>query len=67
MIEMCKWYRTTGYPNFKPVCVMGHRASLKCHSINPSCPDYFPSEEGPKKNLEKGEDNGKQGNNNVPR
>jgi len=39
MIEMCNHYTTTGYPNFKPRCKAGLRASLKCHSKN-SCPMY---------------------------
>lgn len=39
MIELCNHYTTTGYPNFKPRCKVGLRASLKCHSKN-SCPMY---------------------------
>lgn len=43
MIEMCRYYTTSGYPSFKPLCKKGHRASLKCHSINYACLDYMPS------------------------
>lgn len=39
-IELCICYTTSGFPDFKPRCNRGHRASLKCHSINPDCPDY---------------------------
>ena len=39
MIEMCCNYTTTGYPNFKPRCRAGFKASLKCHSKN-DCPKY---------------------------
>lgn len=40
MIEMCYFYTTTGYPQFKPRCKVGLRASLKCHSKN-NCPAYM--------------------------
>jgi len=32
MIELCSNYTTTGYPDFKPVCKLGFRAGLWCHS-----------------------------------
>ena len=41
-VEMCRYYGTTGHPSFRPTCEQGHRARLKCHSIN-ACPDYGPS------------------------
>lgn len=43
MIEMCKHYRTTGWPLMSPVCIKGYIAGLKCHSYRWTCPDYFPS------------------------
>lgn len=40
-LEMCDAYTTSGYPNFKPDCRLGYRASLKCHSIiGKHCPGY---------------------------
>jgi len=46
MIEMCSHYTTTGYPNFKPRCEVGLRASLKCHSVRKDCPYYTTHESG---------------------
>jgi len=42
MIEQCEYYSTTGYPMFKPLCKLGHRASLKCHAKKIDCKDYIP-------------------------
>jgi len=42
--EMCKFYTTTGYPQFKAKCLKGLWASLKCHSNNEKCSEYKPSE-----------------------
>ncbi len=39
-VEMCKFYSVK---YLKPICTIGHKASLKCHSKN-TCPDYIPSE-----------------------
>ena len=41
IIELCKYYTTTGYPYFHPVCLKGLRASLRCHSFRWSCPNYY--------------------------
>ena len=38
-IEMCSYYNTTGFPYFKPLCLKGLKASLRCHTKN-SCPEY---------------------------
>lgn len=43
-IPLCIHYDTAGYPNFKPVCKLGFRASLKCHSKNLWCAQYKPSD-----------------------
>jgi len=40
VIELCDFYTTTGYPNFKPKCLKGRRASLKCHKRECKCPEY---------------------------
>lgn len=40
MIELCKWYTTTGHYWFKPRCLKGLRVSLKCHSRRADCPLY---------------------------
>lgn len=42
-IELCKHFTTNGYPNFRPVCKVGYKASLKCHRIRKDCKDYTPS------------------------
>ena len=42
-IELCKAYTTTGYPGFKPLCKLGYKASLKCHSEQKDCKGYEPS------------------------
>ena len=39
-VVMCIWYSTSGHPDFKPVCVKRHYASLKCHSRREDCRDY---------------------------
>lgn len=31
VVVMCKNYTTSGWPRFKPVCLKGLRAALKCH------------------------------------
>ena len=46
MIELCKHYMTTGFPDYRPMCPFGRKASLKCHKKNPDCPQYEPSLEG---------------------
>ena len=42
-IDLCFHYTTTGYPDFKPVCKLSKRASLKCHSARQDCKEYKPS------------------------
>lgn len=44
-IPMCCWYSTTCWPYFRPVCLKGRQAGLKCHSERKSCPDYKPVKE----------------------
>jgi len=39
-VEMCKWYEWSS----GPTCKKGRRASIKCHSKRPGCPDYEESE-----------------------
>ena len=55
-VEMCYFYTTTGFPTFKAKCLIGLRASLRCHREN-TCPGYcvvkdefgdYPSCEGDK-------------------
>lgn len=46
-ILMCKFYDTSGYPNFKPQCQLGYRASLTCHSENNNCKGYEPTKTSP--------------------
>ncbi len=29
---ICSYYTTNGYPNFRPVCTLGYKAGLWCHS-----------------------------------
>jgi len=43
LIELCKHYTTAGHPYFRPKCLKGHRASLRCHIFNWQCFDYRPS------------------------
>ena len=40
-IDLCYWYdvKHEGLQS-KPICHMGHKASLKCHSPRIDCPDY---------------------------
>lgn len=52
MIEMCRFYSTSGYPDFKPKCLAGdsfhvytRRPGLKCHKRRLECLLYQPSEE----------------------
>jgi len=33
-IELCTNYTTTGHPKFRPICTLGFRAGLWCHSYN---------------------------------
>ena len=42
-IELCVHYFTNGFPDYSPICLMNHRASLKCHSSRHDCKDYGPS------------------------
>lgn len=41
-IDLCIWYDVkqgiTGH--FYPICLKGHKATLRCHSPN-NCPDYY--------------------------
>jgi len=39
-IDLCFWYHTDGWPDYRPMCTKGRKASLKCHSNRPDCPDY---------------------------
>jgi len=39
-IDLCEYYTTTEYPNFKPKCRLGRWASLKCHRFDCKCPNY---------------------------
>lgn len=64
MIELCKHYTTSGYPVFRPECVLGHRAGLWCHCATRAhlCGKYEPHEapeagqdgEGPGKAVKEG-------------
>lgn len=40
MTEMCRFYTTTGYSKFKPKCLRGFVASIKCHSRRTDCKGY---------------------------
>jgi len=39
-VDLCYWYNTDGYPNFRPMCAKGRQASPQCHGKRPTCPDY---------------------------
>ena len=38
-LDLCYWYTNDGYPDFRPICRKGYKASLSCHEKT-SCPDY---------------------------
>jgi len=40
-LDICRFYTTTGYPEFRPVCIRKHQASKKCHECREGdCKDY---------------------------
>jgi len=39
-LPMCKYFTTSGYPNFNPECLKRHKASKKCHEERKDCADY---------------------------
>ena len=41
-LDLCYWYTNDSYPDFKPVCRKGYKASLSCHEKT-NCPEYKPS------------------------
>ena len=45
-IDLCIYYTTTGYPNFKPKCEVKLKAGLKCHKWNCNCPEYRATDSG---------------------
>lgn len=54
---MCKQYTTTEFPDFKPKCKLGHKASLRCHSENKFCMDYSTDESNISQNQKSAESN----------
>ena len=44
-VEMCEFYGVdmVGAGGFRVYCEKKHKASIKCHSKRPECPDYKPS------------------------
>jgi len=42
-LSICRFYTTSGYPNFNPKCIKGHKASKECHEKREDCGDYKPS------------------------
>jgi len=43
-INICRFFTTEGYPHFKPICLKGLYASIKCHDNSDNCPQYKSSE-----------------------
>ena len=39
----------------KPTCAKGHRASLRCHGSNPTCPGYISYSESQRRRVTKAE------------
>jgi hypothetical protein len=42
-LPICKFYTTTGYSKFEPVCLKRLKANKKCHEKRDDCPEYKPS------------------------